>query len=203
MNSKPKNVVAASEAARSVLAFAKNLPSGSSAVRRWKHVFELRHLNRPLKFGAAGEPLWKECYDDTRAAKVIAEAINGDRDAHIVLSAAAGCFLADGQPLPARLGKYVIGVLNASVILSEGKRKEGRPSNPDRDSIIFNAVLKAAHVGGLKVTRNIATDGKESACSVVASAANSLGMKIGEKQIERVYQAKLRAIGKVRFGNDG
>jgi hypothetical protein len=132
---------AAFAAARRLLVVAKNLPSGSFVSVRLKRALALKRPDRPAVF-AGFAPRWDEWYDDTRASGVIEAAIKGDRDARIVLNDAAAFFLSRTLDLPAELRRYVIGILNESALAALASQKNGRPRTPDRDLIIFYAVLR-------------------------------------------------------------
>jgi hypothetical protein len=118
-------------------------------------------------------------YDDTRAEPVIAKAAAGDVEADVLLS---GIAIAQLQGLPPNLAAYV-----AERLKGRDRAGRGRPRKRiDRDVCIHQAV-EAIRKCGFDPTRNAAST-PDSACSIVATALQELGVSMSEANVVRIWQ---------------
>jgi hypothetical protein len=136
------------------------------------------------------EPSWDETgfqYDDARAQPVIAKAAEGEAEADAMLREIACAKLPEG--LPPNLADYV------ARVLADWSRpdRRGAPHKFDRDVCIFYAVEDIKQ-RGFHAMRHEATEHRESASSIVASALKELGVTMPEKSIERIWQGIHRSI---------
>jgi hypothetical protein len=131
-------------------------------------------------------------WNKSSAVRLIERANDGDSEADKVLRSALEVFLKRGLPLPPELGDYV---LHALLRAENKKRKRGRPPTKGkfdlRDRLIaytVKQVLRHSCVA-LPETRNVATDGHESACSIIAQAlALAGGQRLSESRVNGIWR---------------
>jgi hypothetical protein len=128
----------------------------------------------PLKWN---EPLMQELA--ARAKK--------DAEAVCVLRSVAANLLRQGVPLPASLAAWVADYLTKGSPVRSSRRGPHSRANVQRNDGLARAVKTMTRPPwGFAPTRN-RQGGSESACSIVARAATSLGVNVTERAIEKVW----------------
>jgi hypothetical protein len=118
-------------------------------------------------------------WNEKLAAKLIADAKQGDADADQVLREAAAVFLQRRIPLPNELADYV-----AAYLQQANSSKKQSHKTDYRDWFLAFTVANVARRFKLNPTRNRATTEKHCACSIVA-----LATKLSEKTIQNAWHA--------------
>jgi hypothetical protein len=113
--------------------------------------------------------------------------LEGDGIAHQALCEVAAHLTASNETLSPALQKYVV---TAASQLMRGKR-----GNPALNSLRDDAILDAVEIVmkfGFKATRNDASRGHESACSIVALALGECGVARSESQVKKIWEEQLK-----------
>lgn len=127
---------------------------------------------------------------------VIAEAASGNRIAHEALCEVADHIAKRGAPLPAVLQRYVIDAAR-----TPAKWKPGRHpvANLHRDDAIFHAVELVIAAGATATRNEDHEEGHESACSIVAAALATCGIRMSEKAVAGVWTKRRNIRAKAGF----
>jgi hypothetical protein len=129
--------------------------AGYELNRHWKRMTVLSFVppgkdrqfaRKPIFGGSDGSGVY--IYDDQKGAKLIADALSGDSDAHAVLCGFAAYFVGGGNPLPEHLRKYISDKLFEE---SDAVPPKGRGRNPDtnrrRNFYIMCAIVRLRELG--------------------------------------------------------
>ena len=128
-----------------------------------------------------------ECsaFDSEGAASAIELASQGDRDARVAVHTAIARFIAINEPLPLALRAYLLRLLDVGWV---GPAKRGvNPNNDLARNQWICAAIAAVTPYGFQPTRNTATSGTESACSIVAEELEKLGENFSEGAINSIW----------------
>jgi hypothetical protein len=172
--------------------FRRELPHLSVSNSR----LEQRRTTARMLFNLATSKSWMSVtaatisWNKDLALELIERANAGDPDADSVLRDAAGVFITRGLLLPLELGDYVV-----TAVLTESKKKGAPPIKGKfhlRDRYMAYTVQQVMrHGSDLEATRGKPTrelGGKESACSVVATAFGLAGGKgLDEASINGIW----------------
>lgn len=127
-------------------------------------------------------------YDAGRVAAMMAGARSGNEDAIATLKSIAIDCVSRGYALSGAFGAFVADLLKDEIHAS--KRPGRHPAHFHmRNFHLALCVASVVRDFGFSATRSITTAGKESACSIVASATEELGERytIKEAAIEKIW----------------
>jgi hypothetical protein len=146
---------------------------------------------------ASGSGDANNTYCSRRDQYLIEKAVAGDVAANTVLRKVISEKLLANETLSLNLRQYLV---NHIVLLigrdTQRVNKGGRPSADFnlRNSVIF-ATVETTIARGFRPTRNEIPHG-ESACSIVASALEKLGVTLNEKTIARIWRERHKLLGR-------
>jgi hypothetical protein len=145
----------------------------------------LRAVSRPV---SGGIQIHKQ-----RLGRLLVLARKGNVAARAAARTLAAQILDGGAALPEALNDYIVADLKK---LAPARRGAGRDpyANDIRDHCILYAVLRVMKDGGFAITRNRATVGRESACSLATAALAELGIHLSESAVEKIVYEQLRRL---------
>jgi len=146
-------------------------------------------LNIPVFEGIDGKLAHN---DDSKGAKLVRKAIDGDADADAALCEIAFKYVGFECKMPQHLWVYIMLLLRRRFVAPARRSRGGdKYANLARNRFIVIALTHLKH-RGFKPTRNRESknDRQESGCSIVAQALNRIGIHITEVGVEEVWRKR-------------